>query len=347
MSRKSEVLATSNSFAQVGARSARSEAFDRAVGREPQAAPPSELPVNLISQNPDNPRDHLRDLEEMTQSVEEVGVVVAITVATRTAYLDERSDRGGELDADTKYVVVDGHRRLEAARRAGAQTIKVTVRDDLVATDEGLLEAAFVANFHRDNMTDLEEAHALKALVEFYGSQTKASKRLGMSQAKISQALSLLKIPPDLQADLNEGRVQVEHVRNLGKKGPEEQRAAVKERVEKSRQKATPAIPAPKPAPASESTESSDPNYHAVITGDADTSTIQTSGAEPADPAATQGTEKPQERPERAEGLPEVVTTQMIPWRRVGEVEEVLTRFMTAADLDELTDRLVAARQQR
>lgn len=261
---KAEQFAQSSAFSRAGgARSARRELWDAATGKKPV---PTELPVRSISQNPDNPRDHLRDLGDMTQSVEQVGVVNAITIATISAYLEERPDRAGSLDPDTTYLVIDGHRRLEAARRAGLDTIKVTVDDALVSTDETLLEAAFVANYHRDNMTELEEAMALEKLVKFYGTQAKASKRLGMAQATISSKLSYLKLAPDLQADLAEGRRPAEHVRNLGKLSPEEQRERADERAreaqQRARQTATPAPAKPAPAAAEEDPAT---NYHAVI----------------------------------------------------------------------------------
>lgn len=37
-------------------------------------------------ENPDNPRNHLRNLEETVESVREIGVVVPIVVATTDAY---------------------------------------------------------------------------------------------------------------------------------------------------------------------------------------------------------------------------------------------------------------------
>lgn len=109
---------------------------------------------------------------------------------------------------------------------------------DSVATDEALLEAAFVANYHRDDMTDLEEAHALKTLVDYYNSQTKAAKRLGIPQNTISSKLSLLKLAPELQKGLVTGVRKVEHVRNLGKLSVEEQKAKADERAEAARIKA-------------------------------------------------------------------------------------------------------------
>lgn len=247
------------------ARSSRRDAIDRTIGGEGVAtAALTELPVTLISENPDNPRNHLRNLDETVETVREVGILLPIVVATTDAYLRDRPGRAEDLDAGAKYIVVDGHRRLEAARRVGLATIPVRVDNARVATDEALLEAAFVANYHRDDMTDLEEAHALKSLVDYYGSQTKAAKRLGIPQNTISSKLSLLKLTPELQKDLVTGTRVVEHVRNLGKLSPQEQVARADERAQAARRKPdTP--PAAPPA-----RESGPADYHAVIIPDRD-----------------------------------------------------------------------------
>ncbi|MGW6457101.1 ParB/RepB/Spo0J family partition protein [Streptomyces sp. NPDC055078] len=185
---------------------------------------PSELPLRHIGQNPDNPREALRELGPLTTSIREIGLVNAITVASVPAYLRERPERARELDPQARYIVVDGHRRLEAARLAGLARVRVSVDDALVSTDRSLLEAAFVANVHRDDMNPLEQAQALKKLVEFYGSQNKAAKRLGIAQSTISSKLSVLELGPELQADLLAGRRKVVHVRNLSRLTPQQQK---------------------------------------------------------------------------------------------------------------------------
>ncbi|MFG3499344.1 ParB/RepB/Spo0J family partition protein [Streptomyces sp. NPDC047928] len=221
---KAKNLGAGASFAQARPISARRAAIGAATAAPTAGVPdPTELPPELISQNPDNPREELLNLEGLADSIREIGLINAITVASVDAYLRERPDRADHLDEGARYIVIDGHRRLEAARRAGASTVKVSVDNALVATDESLLEAAFVANVHRDNMNPVEEAHALRKLVDFYGSQNKAAKRLGIAQSTISSKLSILDLDPKLQADLLAGRRKIEHVRNLSKLSPAEQ----------------------------------------------------------------------------------------------------------------------------
>ncbi|MER7764527.1 ParB/RepB/Spo0J family partition protein [Streptomyces sp. NPDC097619] len=214
------------------ARSIRHQLIADVTGEEETVAgPPASLELHEISTNPDNPRETLAELEGLAASLTEIGQVQAITVATVDAYLEHRPGRARELEPGARYVVVDGHRRLAAAREAGLGSLRVTVNDALAATDEALLEAAFVANAQRENLSDLEEAQALTRLVELYGSQHKAARRLGVTQAYISQRLSLLALAPDLQADLEAGRRKVEHVRGLARLSHEEQRETADQRA--------------------------------------------------------------------------------------------------------------------
>ncbi|GAA1149047.1 ParB/RepB/Spo0J family partition protein [Streptomyces javensis] len=346
MSSKASKLGASTSFGQARPVSARRAAISAATGARTEGVPdPTELPVGQISQNPDNPRDHLRDLEDITQSIKELGVINAITVASIDAYLRERPDRADDLDEGTKYVVVDGHRRLEGSRRAGKDTIKVMVDDARVATDEALLEAAFVANFHRDDMTDLEQAHVLESLVKFYGSQTKASQRLGLPQATISSKLSLLKLSPDLQAELVSGERQVEHVRNLGKLSPEEQRAAADTRAAEAKRRAE-----QKRAGQKAVTQTDD--YHAVISQGADKTitrlsaggTTTQSEAESKTAAGATSTAVPAQPAGReqdsADGNHEPDPMQTVPWRDVHAVAELIRDRMTYEEQKELADLL-------
>jgi ParB family chromosome partitioning protein len=310
---KADTLGSAPAFgAARGARSSRRNLIDKTIaGEESTTAAITELPVTLISDNPDNPRNHLRNLDETVQSVREVGLIIPIAVATVDAYLRNRSDRAADLDDGAQYIVVDGHRRLEAARRVGLATIPVRVDNGRVATDESLLEAAFVANYHRDDMTDLEEAHALKSLVDYYGSQTKAAKRLGIPQNTISSKLSLLKLTPELQKDLVTGARKVEHVRNLGKLSAEEQRAKADERAEAARKKAE--------AQSREVVERSagPADYHGVI--------IPETPTDPAASPVTEPTTAPAPAPRPSAPTPpiehEQAVTESIPVPRAGAGE--------------------------
>ncbi|MFH9089710.1 ParB/RepB/Spo0J family partition protein [Streptomyces sp. NPDC017673] len=206
--------------------SARRQAVAAATGVPTEGvAPPTELPIHRISPNPDNPRSRLGDLTDLAGSLKTHGQKQAITVMNRDAYLKANPDREGDLEPDTTYVVIDGSSRLAAAREAGLATVKVMVSDDQGNTSEELLESALVANIHRQDLGELDEARALQRLLAIHGSQTALAKRLHRSQGWVSQRLALLTLTPELQARI--GQEPIDLLRAVGKKPAEEQEAAL------------------------------------------------------------------------------------------------------------------------
>ncbi|MEU0276581.1 ParB/RepB/Spo0J family partition protein [Streptomyces sp. NPDC006307] len=383
---KAKNLGAGASFAQARPISARRAAIGAATAVPTAGVPdPTELPLDLISQNPDNPREELLNLEGLADSIREIGLINAITVASIDAYVKERPDRADSLDPGARYIVIDGHRRLEAARRAGASTIKVSVDNALVATDESLLEAAFVANVHRDDMNPVEEAHALRKLVDFYGSQNKAAKRLGIAQSTISSKLSILDLDPKLQADLLAGRRKVEHVRNLSKLSPEEQhrqadaRAAaaaarrrdspseLSRRDSSEEQRSTgeqqaPASLSAETAPAGADLSRRDSSEEQRSTGEQQApafSSPQSAPAEtdlsrrdnPASQAERRWEELPSPRepePSNSSGVadrPPILAGNKMPWHNGDEVADIVLQKMQPPQLERLLQRLIEAQQ--
>ncbi|MET7585132.1 ParB/RepB/Spo0J family partition protein [Streptomyces microflavus] len=358
MSSKEDQLGASSSFARAGkARSVRRQLTDQAFG----TVDPNELPLTEISANPDNPRETLGDISGMADSLTEIGQIQSITVASVEAYLRDRPERATELEPGANFVVVDGHRRLAGARAAGLSTIKVTVDDARVTTDEALLESAFVANAQRENLSDLEEAAALKTLVAFYGSQHKAARRLGVTQPYISQRLSLLELAPELQADLEAGRRKVEHVRGLAKHTPQEQREVADARAQQAEAKKQQRNkPAPRPAtdnavitpaPAEPAAPSHSPTDNAVITSapaepaapshsPTDNAVITPGAPASSEPAPPAGPEKVATDNAVITPPPATQSSERLPWHSPQALNRLAREHMTSEDRQTLAKLL-------
>ncbi|MGW3360812.1 ParB/RepB/Spo0J family partition protein [Streptomyces bungoensis] len=188
---------------------------------------PTELPVHRINLNPDNPRSTLGDLTDLAGSLKTHGQKQAITIMNRDAYVKANPGQEAALEPDTTHVVVDGSSRLAAAREAGLATFKVMVSDDQGATSEELLESALVANIHRQDLDEIDEARALHRLLAIHGSQRALAKRLHRSQGWVSQRLALLNLTPELQARI--GDEPIDLLRAVGNKPAEQQEAALEE----------------------------------------------------------------------------------------------------------------------
>ncbi|MEU3619844.1 ParB/RepB/Spo0J family partition protein [Streptomyces sp. NPDC006872] len=208
--------------------SARRQAVAAATGVPTEGiAPPTQLSPHRISLNPDNPRSKLGDLTDLAGSLTTHGQKQAITVMNRDAYVKVNPEREADLEADVTHVVIDGSSRLAAAREAGLTTVKVMVSDDEGTTAEELLESALVANIHRQDLEELDEARALHRLLAIHGSQRALAKRLHRSQGWVSQRLALLNLTPELQARI--GKEPIDLLRAVGNKPADQQEAALEE----------------------------------------------------------------------------------------------------------------------
>ncbi|MGQ5640872.1 MULTISPECIES: ParB/RepB/Spo0J family partition protein [unclassified Streptomyces] len=208
--------------------SARRQAVAAATGVPTEGvAPPTELPPHRISLNPDNPRSSLGDLTDLAGSLRTHGQKQAITVMNRDAYIKANPEREADLEPDTTHVVIDGSSRLAAAREARLPAVKVMVSDDQGTNSEELLESALVANIHRSDLGELDEARALRRLLAIHGSQTALSKRLHRSQGWVSQRLALLNLTPELQRRIGEEPIDL--LRAVANRPAAEQEAALQE----------------------------------------------------------------------------------------------------------------------
>ncbi|GAB2949438.1 ParB/RepB/Spo0J family partition protein [Streptomyces sp. NPDC059173] len=253
---KADTLRASASFGQArGGISARRAAIEAAAAAPTDGTPPPlKLPVNVISLNPANPREELGDLTDLGASLRDHGQKTAISIMSRFAYLEGNPDRKNDLEEGTKYVVIDGNTRLAAAREAGLTEIKVMLDDELGSNPDEILESAFVANIHRQDLDPLDEAKVLQQLLEIHKTQEALAARLHRSQGWVSQRLALLSLTPELKEKLQSGEESAALLRRVGNKKPEEQDAHLHQLKEKQRKSPrrsappkAPAIPAPAP----------------------------------------------------------------------------------------------------
>ncbi|MFI7406874.1 ParB/RepB/Spo0J family partition protein [Streptomyces sp. NPDC049541] len=344
--------------------SARRQAVAAATGVPTEGiAPPTELPVHRVSLNPDNPRSSLGDLTDLAGSLKTHGQKQAITVMNRDAYIKANPQREADLEPETTHVVVDGSSRLAAAREGGLATIKVMVSDDEGSTPEEILESALVANIHRQDLEELDEARALQRLLEIQGSQRALAKRLHRSQGWISQRLALLNLTPELQARIGEEPIDL--LRAVGNKPADQQEAALEElKAERARKE--------EQARASKGT----PKPQAPETGESRSrETAPDTPAEPESNSAPEGadaTQPPVHRPSAAQdeppadksgdGMPSVPAQaapaetaaageeqqpKRFPYEDGWLVAELLIRRMPPAEFDKMLDTLIKYKEDQ
>jgi ParB family chromosome partitioning protein len=150
----------------------------------------SMLPLALIEPNPEQPRTNIGNLDELTASIREKGVLEPILVRQL---------------APNRYQIISGERRFRAATAAGLDEIPAI---ELDASDREALEIALIENIQRKDLTPFEEAEGFQFLQEKFGyTHEKISQVLGKSRTTITEALQLNEIPDRIRAMCREAGI--------------------------------------------------------------------------------------------------------------------------------------------
>lgn len=183
------------------------------------------IPVADITPNPRQPRTEFRqeELDELTHSIREFGVLQPIVVRPRAA----------TSAVDAPFELVMGERRLRATTAAGLATIPAVVRD---TSDEDLLRDALLENLHRANLNPLEEASAYQQLLSDFGiTQQELADRLGRSRPQVTNTLRLLNLAPAVQEHVASGVLSAGHARALlAVSDPSDQEKLAKDAIKQS-----------------------------------------------------------------------------------------------------------------
>jgi len=157
----------------------------------------SSVAVREIVPNPDQPRRHFDEeaLASLAESIRRHGLLQPLVV---------RHIAG-------RFELIAGERRLQAAKRAGLESVPVVVRE---ARPEERLELALIENLQRENLTPLEEAEAYRHLMDVYAlTQEEIAQRVGKSRPAITNTLRLLTLPDAVKAQLEGGELSAGHAR--------------------------------------------------------------------------------------------------------------------------------------
>ena len=160
----------------------------------------TQIPVDSIQRNPRQPRENFNteELENLASSIREHGVIQPLIVSPGKNGI---------------YTLIAGERRLQAARKAGLNTVPVVIRH---ATDQQLLELALIENIQRADLNAIEEAEAYHQLVkEFKLSHETIATRVGKSRSAITNTMLLLDSPAAVKQALVDGRITEGHARAM------------------------------------------------------------------------------------------------------------------------------------
>lgn len=177
-----------------------STATSRERNNAPAANSINEIEISSIKVNPFQPRTDFdqQALQELADSIKMQGIIQPITVR--------------KLDSNT-YQLISGERRLQASKLAGLTALPAYIRE---ANDQQMLEMGLIENIQRENLNAMEIALSYQRLIsECNLKQDELGDRVGKNRSTITNYLRLLKLAPDVQIAIRDGKISMGHARAL------------------------------------------------------------------------------------------------------------------------------------
>ena len=129
------------------------------------------IKIEEIRSNPYQPRKTFEEgaLSELAESIKEHGVIQPVIL--------KKSIKGYEL--------VAGERRVRASKLAGFDTVPAIIRE---FNDQEMMEIALLENLQREDLNPIEEALALKRILDTRGiSQQQLAEKLGKTRTYVTK----------------------------------------------------------------------------------------------------------------------------------------------------------------
>ncbi len=179
--------------------------------KETAVLPSHTLPIEYLQRGKFQPRKDMNPekLQELADSIKAQGIIQPIVI---------------RKIGENKYEIVAGERRWRAAQLAGLQQVPVVIKD---IDDRATMAIALIENIQRQDLNPLEEAEALKRLLDEYGmTHQQLADAVGKSRVTVTNLLRLMDLQPEVKKLLINGQLEMGHARALLSLDAEKQIAA-------------------------------------------------------------------------------------------------------------------------
>ncbi|MBX7224198.1 MAG: ParB/RepB/Spo0J family partition protein [Blastocatellia bacterium] len=143
------------------------------------------ISVQLLNANPHQPRIQIseEEIDELVQSIRDKGFLQPLLA---------------RLEETGSYTLIAGHRRLQAALRAGITHVPIIEKK---VSDDDLLSYALAENIQRVKLHPVDQAKAFgKILEKNQGNETHAAKELNISRTSFIRYTEPLKLSEEILA---------------------------------------------------------------------------------------------------------------------------------------------------
>lgn len=150
-----------------------------------------QIPIRLLHHHHDNPRKDLGDLTELTESIKAKGVLQNLTVVPFWFKTTGVGCDDPKAQADMGYLVVIGNRRLEAAKKAGFETLPCVIAK---MTPAEQVQTMLLENMQRSDLTVYEQAQGFQMMFDLGAGVDEIAEKTGFSKTTVKRRLEWAKL---------------------------------------------------------------------------------------------------------------------------------------------------------
>lgn len=181
------------------------------------------ISIDSLEPNPEQPRVEIGDLDDLTSSIREKGVLEPLLVrpsANRSVWM-----------------IIAGERRWRAAKAAGLREVPCVEMD---VDERSVAEIALIENLQRKDLTPWEEADGLIALCHRYGyTHEDLARKVGKSRSSVTESLALASVPEEIREECRRADIHVKSLLLQVVRQPDEEsmRGIIKDISQRNRMK--------------------------------------------------------------------------------------------------------------
>ncbi len=150
------------------------------------------LPINQLEPNPEQPRVEFGDLEELTSSIKQNGVLEPILVKP--------------IENSNRYLIIAGERRWRASNKAGLTEVPCI---ELDIDEQTISEIALIENLQRKDLTIWEISDGLADLAERFGyTHDDIAKKIGKSRSTVTESMAIAGLPESIRQRCREANIR-------------------------------------------------------------------------------------------------------------------------------------------
>lgn len=154
------------------------------------------LAVDSIDLHPHNVRRDVGDVTSLAANLKAQGMLQAVLVVPNP-------------DADGRFLLLAGHRRITAARVAGLVEVPATINHELADDRAAQIAVMLAENSERDPLSAAEEAAGVQDMLDLGESVATIAKRTGWTRTRIRQRARIAQLPESVREKVHTHQVSI------------------------------------------------------------------------------------------------------------------------------------------